>query len=85
MYLTLQRQYLQDAVTYIFRADDYIKAGNQHHAAGCIAKAIKKLNRANCGFESDAIMYGTGVIETDENGNIKNVGLSALLNEPEKE
>lgn len=45
-YVSIEKQYLLDAKKYIERASIYINDNKLSYAAGCLAKACKKLNQS---------------------------------------
>lgn len=45
-YVPLEKQLFLDAEKYSKRAIEYLAEGKLSHAAGCMAKACKKLNKA---------------------------------------
>lgn len=45
-YISIEKQYYLDASKYIERANKYLEENKYGHAAGCLAKAAKKLTNA---------------------------------------
>lgn len=46
-YVSIEKQLLLDAQKYFERAEMYLAIGKTAHCAGCLAKAAKKLHKAN--------------------------------------